>query len=166
MNLKEIRERLNWSNTFGFIDTFFSFHYCNVCKWLNRVFVQQFSDLYLSEVMGGQKGSTFEAQAPRDPYFTTEAFAITCTITHRHRNVHLLLGMIEWSGVELCIQEYWCSTVARWGLWENGLKPDECLDMSNTSPCAAFNNLTQHSDIQRNLLFTLNVGVKNLYFFL
>lgn len=79
---KEERVELSGSTSFGFIDTFFSFHYCNVCKWLNGVFVQQFSDLYLSEVMGAHKGCRVEAQAPREPYFTREAMTIKYTHAH------------------------------------------------------------------------------------
>lgn len=76
------RVELSGSTSFGFIDTFFSFHYCNICKWLNGVFVQQFSDLYLSEVMGAHKGCRVEAQTPREPYFTRGSMAITCTHTN------------------------------------------------------------------------------------
>lgn len=83
------RKRLTRSTPFDFIDTFFSFHYCNVCKLLNGVFVQQFSDLYLSEVMGGKIGPTVEAESPREPYFTAEAIALTCTITHTLTHVEM-----------------------------------------------------------------------------
>lgn len=34
--------------------------------------------------MGAHKGCRVEAQAPREPYFTTEAMAITRTHTHTH----------------------------------------------------------------------------------
>ncbi|MEQ2290626.1 hypothetical protein AMECASPLE_005110 [Ameca splendens] len=111
---KKKKKRLARSTPFGFIDTFFSFHYCNVCKLLNGVFVQQFSDLYLSEVIGAQKDSTVEAQAPRERYFTAEAIAFTCTMSHTHahnhthrcRHVCLLLDVREQSRGGLCILEY------------------------------------------------------------
>lgn len=55
---------------------------------MNGVFVQQFSDLYLSKVMGLYKGCRVEAQAPRELYFTQEAVGIAHTQTPRPPTTH------------------------------------------------------------------------------
>lgn len=145
----ESSEELSGSTSFGFIDTFFSFHYCNLCKWLNGVFVQQFSDLYLSEVMGTHKGCRVEAQAPREPYFTMRLWlSHTLTLSHTHIYSSCWIWQSRAGGFEQD-SAYWninVGQVAQWGWWETGLNLG-CLDMSNTSPSYVLNALTQPADI-------------------
>lgn len=64
------------------------------------MFVQQFSDLYLSEVMGVHKGRRVEAQAPRELYFTQEAMAISHT--HAHTHSYGYDGVEPWAQAQAC----------------------------------------------------------------
>lgn len=79
---KRERERKRLVQAFFLLVHFFLFaSHSNVCKWLNVVFVQQFRDLYLSEVMGGP---TKAAELRHKPPESLNSSAGCSYHTHTH----------------------------------------------------------------------------------
>lgn len=113
------RKELSGSTSFGFIDTFFSFHYCNICKWLNGVFVQQFSDLYLSEVMGSTKAVELRHKPPESSISPKRPWvSLTHALTHAHTQL-----WIWWSRAVGWGQACWNINGGEAALWVRKERP-------------------------------------------